>query len=80
MQQLGEYCTEPVGSPNYIVNRVIDMYTHCTHDKLITQFLKPSPLRVIIATIAFGMGINCPDAEMYIQETGRAGRDGKLCC
>ena len=94
VQQLGKYSTEPVGSPNYAINRVVDMYTHCTHEtvknKLITQFTRRSPLRVIIATIAFGMGINCPDvrhvihwgvpadAEMYVQETGRAGRDGKL--
>ena len=46
-----------------------------------------SPLRLIIATIAFGMGINCPnvrqiihygapeDIDTYIQETGCASRD-----
>ena len=54
--------------------------------------MKESPLRIVIATIAFGMGINCPDvqhvihwgipadAEMYMQESGRGGRDGLLSC
>lgn len=44
-----------------------------------------SVLRVVVATIAFGMGLDCPnvrrvihwgpssDIESYLQETGRAG-------
>lgn len=90
---LGDSCTEPKGSPNYVRYRVFDLYSHCTHEtvkkKLLHQFTSPSALRLIIATSAFGMGIDCPDVrqvihwgvpddvEMYVQESGRAGRDGK---
>lgn len=93
---LGEHFTQPKGSPNYVQYRVVDMYTHCTHPavkaKVLEQFTSTSSLRVVIATIAFGMGVNCPDVrqiihwgvpedtEMYLQESGRAGRDGKPSC
>ena len=59
-------------------------------DTILTKFHNPrGTLRVVIATVAFGMGLDCPnvrriyqwgassDVEAYIQETGRAGRDGK---
>ena len=72
------------------------MYTSCAHSSVKTQiverFTKESFLCVVIGTIAFGMGINCPDirqvvhwgisddVEMYIQKSGRAGRDEHTSC
>ena len=51
-----------------------------------SAFTKESRLRVVITTVAFGMGINCDvrqvinlgsptDLESHVQETGRAGCD-----
>ena len=68
------------------------MYTRCTQQSvkgaIVENFTKQSSLRVVIGTIAFGMGIDSSDVrtiihwgvsddcEMYVQESGRAGRDG----
>ena len=95
-QKLGLGFTEPPGAPDLAQFRLVDMYTHCTHqsvkDKILAQFTTTSPLRIVIATVAFGMGVDCPDvrqvvhwgvpddAETYVQETGRAGKDGKPAC
>ena len=84
--------TEPPGSPDLPNFHLVDMYMSCTEEfvkeEIIKAFTHNTNLRIIAATIAFGMGIDCfgvreiihldlpDDIESYVQETGRAGRDG----
>ena len=79
--------TEPVGAPNLAMFRLVDMYTGVTRksiqDYIVTSFgTSHAPLRVVICTRAFGMGIDCVDVrqvilwgpssdiESYVQECG----------
>ena len=86
---LGEAITEPPGSCIKIPH--VDCFTGCidqsVRDIILKQFSIPSWLQIVIATIAFGMGVNVPDIrvihfgvpediETYVQQVGRAGRDG----
>ena len=95
-ENLGRDFTEPAGLPDLSEFRLVDMFTSATSKKvkasILNSFSKSSHLRVVICTVAFGMGIDCPDvrqvvhwgpsddAEGYVQECGRAGRDGKRSC
>jgi ATP-dependent DNA helicase RecQ len=81
------------GSSPKPTRRLVEMYhagTPSSVKKHISKNLsKPDGhIRVLIATIAFGMGVNCKNVqsiihfgpsksiECYVQESGRAGRDG----
>ena len=92
MEQLGENIY--VGR-KFSGNRLVAMYHHSTPRRLkkiiATSFAKPDCItRVVIATIAFGMGIDCPNISIVInwgasrtfegfyQESGRAGRDPNM--
>jgi bloom syndrome protein len=92
--KLGSSMTDPPGYPNVSKYRRVDMYhrvlTTRKKEKMLATFCsKDSVLRVIIATSAFGLGVDCEDIqsiihwglpntiEEYVQEAGRAGRDGR---
>ena len=81
--------------PAIPLNRLVEMFHAGTPQSVKDHVIKNmtvtgSHLRVLIATVAFGMGVNCKEVrhvihfgpsknlEQYVQESGRAGRDGKV--
>ena len=93
-ERLGPLFCFPQDAPDLLDFRLIEMFTSVTESdqksKILTLFKTDSSLRVVVATIAFGMGVDCNDIRQivhvglpddvgsYVQETGRAGRDGSV--
>ena len=92
-KNMGRDILEPIGSPEMSQFLLVDVFSRVCTQKKKEQILESfkvlnGVLRLIIATSAFGMGVDCPsirriyhwgspsDVEEYAQETGRAGRDG----
>lgn len=90
----GKHITEPPGLPNIIEFQLINIFTTATtpemRGKVLAEFCKDNTnLRLVIATSAFDLGIDCPDIirvinwgvpstlEELVQQSGRAGRDGR---
>ncbi len=90
---LKEKFTYPTGAPDLSKFRLVEMFCGCTDlevkNQIIKSFGSESQLRIVCATISFGLGVDCRDVrqvihlgspediDAYIQETGRGGRDGK---
>ena len=69
--RLGLNFTEPPGYPNYHRFRLVDMYVRASSaemkKKVLTSFTETnSKLRIVIATIAFSMGMDCPGIHSVI--------------
>ena len=93
-KMLGIHITEPPGLPDSLLKfRLIDVFTAASdvrmREAIVTEFCKSKTnLRLIIASTAFGLGIDCQDImrvihygtpctlEELVQEMGRAGRNG----
>ena len=68
---LGQDFTEPPGYPDYHQFRLVDMYTRPTSESMKKKILNSfqtadSKLRILSATTAFSMGIDCPDITYVI--------------
>jgi len=67
---LGDGFTEPPDAPDLCRFRLVDMFTSridkSVKSQIIKYFERGSCLRVVIATIAFSMGLDCPDVRQVI--------------
>ena len=86
---------EPPDAPATLSRfRFVKMYTSCEDDEVKLHIILSFSsdiyhLRIIFVTVAFGIGLDCPnvrqiihldasdDLEIYIRETRRGGRDRK---
>ena len=67
---LAKESVKPVGAPDLADFRFIDLFTACTHThpvEILKNFSdKARVLPVVIATVAFSMGLYCPDVWRII--------------
>ena len=92
-RMLGKYITEPPGMVTDLQVHLVDVFTAVStvemRESILKEFSRPdTKLQLLVATTAFGLGVDCPDIariinygspttpEELVQESGRAGRNG----
>ena len=70
-QYLSPNFSIPCSAPDLSKYRLVDMYTRCTEaevkEVIFESFSNPDGnLRIVIGTIAFGMGLDCPNVRHII--------------
>ena len=90
VDELGKHdCLYPGGNCTPVYNIFTVASTREVKNDILEDFTKVNgSLRILIATVAFGMGVDAPNIlqvihwgaprsiEAYVQESGRCGRDG----
>ena len=78
--ELRESLTEPTDAPNLSMFRLVDVFTSVTDqqqkDGIIVSFTRNSHLRIVISTVAFGMGVDCADVRQIVH----VGMPDDTCC
>ena len=92
LDRLGDYMYAHPGSrlaDDRLVEQFSSAIAQTTKDRILKSFYENTNLRVVISTVAFGMGIDIPDIRTvihwgvpqgfceYWQQVGRACRDGQ---
>lgn len=76
-QYVGPNFTNPTSAPDLSKYRLVDMYTKLTEaevkEVILESFSNPdSNFHIVIGTVVFGMGLDCPNVRHVIHGTPSA--------